>query len=94
MNKRLYHPEGTTSQNESEDSLQEVEVGISKEDLIGGIVNSQGVWPLKLGCNDGTDIGSIHANPADVCIITPVSPVEPAGREKRQKKPGWMVNST
>lgn len=60
-------------------SLQKVKVGISKKDLVGGVVYGQSIGPLQLGCDNGTDIASIHANSTDICCVTPVSPVQPSG---------------
>lgn len=62
-------------------SLQKVQVGISEEDLVGGVIDGQSVGPLQLGCDDGTDVASIHADSADVCCVTPVSPVQPSGKK-------------
>lgn len=53
-------------------------MGISKEDLVGGVVNGQSAGPLQLCCDDGTNICSIHANSSNIGLISPVSPVEPS----------------
>lgn len=57
-------------------------MGISKEDLVVGVVNGQRVGPLQLGCDDGADIGPIHAGSADVRRVTPVGPVQPSGKRR------------
>lgn len=57
-------------------------MGISKEDLVVGVVNGQRMGPLQLGCDDGADIASIHAGSADVRRVTPVGPVQPSGKRK------------
>lgn len=59
-------------------------MGIGKEDLVVGIVYGQRVGPLQLGCDDGTGIGSIHANPANIGRVTPVGPVEPSGKRGQE----------
>lgn len=60
-------------------SLQEIKVGISKEDLIGGVIYGQSIGPLQLGGDNGADVAPVHANPADICCVTPVGPVQPSG---------------
>ncbi len=70
---------------ESLNSLQKVKVGISKEDLIGGVVHGQSAGPFQLGFDNGTDIASIHANSADICCVTPVGPVQPSGKKKKKE---------
>lgn len=70
------------------DSLQKVKVGIGKKDLVGGVVYSQSIGPLQLGCDNGTDIASIHANSADICHVTPVGPVQPSRRKKKKQEGG------
>lgn len=60
-------------------SLQEVQVGVCEEYLVGGVVYGQGVGPLQLGGDDGTGAGAIHANSANVGLVTPVCPVQPTG---------------
>lgn len=57
---------------------------ISKEDLVGGVVNSQSTGPLQLGCDDGADVCSIHANSSNISIVSPVSPVEPSEEQGLQ----------
>lgn len=75
---------------ESLHSIQKVEGGIRNEDLVGGVVCSQ---PLQLGFDDGNDIASVHANSANTCCVTPVSPVQPSGgvikRQEGRKQEGW-----
>lgn len=50
-------------------------MGISKEDLVGGVVYGQSIGPLQLGGDDGTDISAVHASSADIRCVTPVRPV-------------------
>lgn len=67
---------------------------ISKKDLVGCVVNGQSVGPLQLGCDDGTDIVSIHASSANVSISAPVSPVQPSWEKKQQEEENrWMRSS-
>lgn len=70
---------------ESLNSLQKVKVGISKEDLVGGVVYGQSMRLQQLGCDDGTDIASVHASSADICCVTPVGPVQPSGIKRGQE---------
>lgn len=60
-------------------SLQEVKVGISKEDLVSGVVYGESIGPHQLGFDNSTDISSVHANSADVRFVSPVGPVQPSG---------------
>lgn len=71
---------------ESLNSLQKVKVGISKEDLVGGVVYGQSIGPLQLGFDNGADIASVHANSADICCVTPVGPVQPSGKKEDRKE--------
>lgn len=67
-------------------------MGISKEDLIGGVIYGQSIGPLQLGCDNGADIAPVHANPPDIRCVTPVGPVQPSGlRDDRKKKEGGGV---
>lgn len=71
---------------ESLNSLQKAEVGISKEDVVGGVVDGQSTGPLQLARYEGADIVSVHANSADICCVTPVGPVKPSGGEGKKKE--------
>lgn len=63
-------------------SLQVAEVGIGEEDLVVGVVYGQGSGPVQLGCDDGAGVPSVHASPADVRHVSPVGPVQPAGKQR------------
>lgn len=67
-------------------SLQEVKVGIGKEDLVGGVVDGQSIGPLQLGCDNGANVASVHADSADICRVTPVGPVQPSEGERGTDK--------
>lgn len=61
-------------------------MGVGKEDLVGGVVNGQGTGPLQLGGDEGSGVGTIHTNPANVGSVPPVCPIQPAaGRENQME---------
>lgn len=63
-------------------SLQVAEVSIGKEDPVVAVVYGQGSGPVHLGSDDSAGVSSVHASPANVRHVTPMGPVQPAGKQR------------
>merc|ERR1712015_105165 len=59
--------------------VNEIQLGVSEVDSLGGDVESQTIGPVDLRGDDGLPAGAVHADPHNPGVLAPVSPEEPPG---------------